>query len=113
MKKLNLLTVGAFATLKDKKNTEINIKQYNEKLWLIYNSELKACYRITYSQFEKDIIGTTKYAELKEEFKRILGEQLDMKITTTFIPATIPGTADCILIEGTHIKREGEILNAY
>lgn len=96
---IKILSAPLLETLKRKKNTIISVTHFNEKLWVIHNKNVGIRYRISYKQFEKDIIGKTKYNELIEQFVNILSEQCGFKVKISLLEATEAGTVDCMLIE--------------
>jgi hypothetical protein len=97
--KIELLNVGLMVALTEKKNTLLSVKHFNEKLWELHNKIVGMRYRISYKQFETDIIGTYKYEELKEKYLEMLSEKVGFKVKSTMLEASSPGTVDCILFE--------------
>lgn len=100
---IEILSPALMQALQRNGNTEISVKHYNEKLWMIHNRSLGMRYRVSFNQFEKDIVGTSAYDDLQNTFKEMLGKQSGMIIKTSLILASIPDTVDCILIEGEAI----------
>jgi len=92
-KKLELLDINSYKTLKDHKKVLVSMERFNNKVAEVYNSNKKK------NKIKGALIDKfNKYDDVVESYRLLLEEEFNGKITFKLYPRSLFYQVDCMLI---------------